>query len=118
MRNLDHCGIAFGKGEGVYSRDTERAGGRRKRIPRKFCRKSLGLKMPVLPVRKPQLNGIVKRFNRALRDAFYSRYGGPWNVGEVSKALEGYIKHDNEERCHTAMGVPPYFYAQNLRIAA
>ena len=53
-----------------------------------------------------------------LRDAFYSRYEGPWNAGELSKALECYIKHDNEERCHTAIGVPPHFYAQSLRIAA
>ena len=32
------------------------------------------------------MNGVAKRFNRTLRDAFYSRYGGPWNIGEVSKA--------------------------------
>ena len=74
--------------------------------------------MYVLPARRPQMNGVVERFNRTLRDAFYSRYGGPWNVGEVSKALECYIKHYNEERCHTAIGVPPHFYAQSLRIAA
>ena len=44
------------------------------------------------PARKPQLNGMVDRFNRTLRDAFYSRYGGHWNAGEVSKALECYVR--------------------------
>ena len=78
----------------------------------------LGLKVYVLPARTPQLNGVVERFNRTLRDAFYSGYGGPWNVGGVSQALEGYIRHYNEERCHTALGVPPYIYAQSLRLAA
>ena len=61
---------------------------------------------------------MVERFNRTLSDAFYSSYGGPWNAGEVSKALEVYIRHDNEERYHTAIGVPHHFYTQSLRIAA
>ena len=70
----------------------------------------------MLPARKPQLNGVVERFNRTLRDAFYSRYGGPWNAGEVSKALEVYIRHYNKERCHTAMGGSPHFYVQSLKV--
>ena len=29
-----------------------------------------------------------------------------------------YIRHYNHERCHTAIGVPPHFYAQSLKCAA
>ena len=52
----------------------------------------VGLKVYVLPARRPQRNGVVERFNRTLRDAFYSGYGGRWSVGGVSEAFRGLPK--------------------------
>ena len=67
----------------------------------------LGLKIYVLPARRPQLNGMVERLNRTMRGAFYSVYAGEYDPPEI-----------NEGRCHTAIGVPPYFYAQSLKLVA
>ena len=36
----------------------------------------------------------------------------------INEPLEKFVKCDNEERCHAAIGVLPHFYAQSLRIAA
>ena len=67
----------------------------------------------------PELNGVVERLNRTLRDAFYSGcYVEEYVSQAINERLEEFVRYDNEERCHTASGVPPHFYAQSLKIAA
>ena len=75
--------------------------------------KELGVEIYVLPARQPELNGMVERSNRTLRDPFYSVYVGSYVCQAINELLEKFVMYDNEERCHTAMGgVLPFLRAK------
>ena len=88
----------------VYVKSVQVDEGRNFRGKFEEVAKELGVKICVLPAGSPDLNGMVERLNRTLRDAFYSGDVGSYVSQAINDRLEEFVRYDNEERCHTAIG--------------
>ena len=58
------------------------------RLPPVGDQRHIGLKVYVLPPRKPKFNGVVER-SKTLKGHAYSSYGGEWAVGGECFANHG-----------------------------
>ena len=63
----------------------------------------LGIRLFVLPPKRPKLNGHVERMQRTFRDEFYTR-PLPSKIPELQGELNAYLDHYNRERPHQALG--------------
>jgi len=63
----------------------------------------LGIRLFVLPPKRPKLNGHVERMQRTFRDEFYTR-PLPSRLPELQRELNAYLDHYNRERPHRALG--------------
>ncbi len=63
----------------------------------------LGIRLFVLPPKRPKLNGHVERMQRTFRDEFYTR-PLPSRIPELQRELNAYLDHYNRERPHRALG--------------
>ncbi len=63
----------------------------------------LGIRLFVLPPKRPKLNGHVERMQRTFRDEFYTR-PLPSKIPELQRELNAYLDHYNRERPHRALG--------------
>lgn len=78
------------------------------------CRER-GVKLFVLPPRRPQWNGRVERCNATSRLELWSLWTGGMTVAEVSPALADYQRFHNHERPHSSLGMAtPMEYLQGL----
>jgi len=69
----------------------------------KACQE-LGIKLFVLPPRKPQYNGVVERSNRIFREELYANPKLTANsIGELCYELAKYTKKYNNYRPHNAL---------------
>lgn len=76
----------------------------------------LGIRLYVLPPKRPQYNGGVERGNRTMREEFYARKDLLANtLGELREELNKALVKYNTYRPHFSLkGLIPMEYLQNI----
>ena len=67
------------------------------------CRDA-GIPLYVLPPHSPKLNGFVERLNRTVREEFWDRHHGPFDLATLQPALRAWEIAYNTDRPHSALG--------------
>ncbi len=83
-----------------------------------YCRE-LGIKLWVLPPKRPDLNGCVERANGTTRYEFYPFYEGSLSVRLMNQALDDYESYYNTYRPHEKVGLdtPMEYYLKITQAA-
>ena len=67
------------------------------------CRDA-GIPLYVLPLHSPKLNGFVERLNRTVREEFWDRHRGAFDLATLQPALRAWEIASNTDRPHSALG--------------
>jgi transposase InsO family protein len=62
-----------------------------------------GIRLFILPLRSPKLNGCVERAHRTHQEEFYELYDGELDLASVNQALQGWEKTYNTIRPHRSL---------------
>ena len=88
-------------------------------LPQQQACEDCGIKLYVLPPRKPKWNGCVERANGSSRYEFYTFYQGSLTVAAINRELSHYQWTYNHYRPHDSLELmTPMAYYQKLTEAA